>query len=385
MRILVIGPDPELVDLVEQAALAAAFGPFEIEALPTVPQDGERPSWDALVFEHAPPQVDSLAVLQRCRAARDDGAPIVAVAGAEQGGIKTAALEAGCDDVLVRPFSSVEFERRVRNVLRQAAYRTSLQQNERWIRAQVASVRRELEALQEEIILKLCRAGGYRDHETGAHIVRMARYCELIADELGFPAETCRFIYSAAQMHDIGKIGIPDAILQKPARLTPEERRVMEEHTLIGEAILQGSTSPLIQAAEMIAGTHHERWDGAGYPRGLKGEAIPIAGRIAAVADVFDALTSDRQYKRGWPLDEAREELLRNRGAYFDPACVDALLRRWDEVAAIASSAVHEALADELQRLRAGAIRVADVSESSHSKVPRSPPATGMNSTIGVS
>ena len=384
MRILVIGPGPELVDLVEQAALAAAFGPFEIEHSAALPADGQGLGCDAIVVEHGPPAVDGLAVAECCRAAASDGLPIIVVAAADQQGVKAAALEAGCDDVLVRPFSPLEFERRVRNVLRQAAYRTSLQQNERWIGAQVASVRRELEGLQEEIILKLCRAGGYRDHETGAHIVRMARYCELIADELGFPRETCRFIYSAAQMHDIGKIGIPDSILQKPARLTPEERRVMEEHTLIGEAILQGSTSPLIQAAEMIAGTHHERWDGTGYPRGLKGEAIPIAGRIAAVADVFDALTSERQYKRGWPLDKARDELLRHRGAHFDPACVDALLRRWEEAATIASSAVHEALADELQRIRAGAPGVA-VSESSHAMVPASPPATGMNSTIGVS
>jgi putative two-component system response regulator len=307
------------------------------------------------------------------------------VARSDSDGFKRAVLEAGAADVLVRPFTNIEFERRVGGVLRQRACKRALEEKERWIEAQVAKVRRELEARQEEIILRLCRAGGYRDHETGEHIIRMARYCQLIAEELGFPAETCRFIYSAAQMHDIGKIGIPDAILQKPGKLAPEERVIMQEHTLIGESILQGSASPLIQAAEIIAATHHERWDGAGYPRGLKGEAIPIAGRIAAVADVFDALTSERHYKPGWPVSAARDELIRLRGTQFDPACVDAFLRRWDDVLAIARSASNGALAQILQASGSLPIEPPPVSDISHCSVPASPSATGMNSTIGVS
>jgi putative two-component system response regulator len=212
----------------------------------------------------------------------------------------------------------------------------------------------------------------------------MARYCKLIAQELGFPEETCRFIYNAAQMHDIGKIGIPDAILQKPGRLTADERVVMEEHTVIGEAILQGSASPLIQAAEMIAATHHERWDGTGYPRGLKGEEIPIAGRIAAVADVFDALTSERPYKPGWPLAKARDEILSNRGGHFDPACVDAFLRHWDKVETIAPAPPHRHAIETFQAFpSAGALP--PVSAKSQLNVAASPPATGRNSTIGVS
>jgi putative two-component system response regulator len=138
-------------------------------------------------------------------------------------------------------------------------------------------------------------------------------------------------------MHDIGKIGISPAILKKPAKLSPEERAEMEQHTLFGEKILEGSSSPLIQLAAIIAASHHEKWDGGGYPRGLKGSDIPIAGRIAAVADVFDALTSKRSYKNAWPLEDSRQYLLEQRGRHFDPACVDALLRRWNDVTAISS------------------------------------------------
>jgi putative two-component system response regulator len=382
MRILVVGASPDLPDLVEQAALAADFGPFDLAPSAVFPEDESALlAHDAVVVEHMAPAIDAVRETLRCRSLMRDEAPVVVVAGDEA--IKAEAFRAGAADVLVRPCSSLELERRVGNVLRQTAYGRVLDERERWIETQIAKTRTELESRQEEIILRLCRAGGYRDHETGEHIIRMARYCEVIAEELGFPSETCRFIYSAAQMHDIGKIGIPDAILQKPGKLTPEERALMQEHTLIGESILQGSASPLIQAAEIIAATHHERWDGEGYPRGLKGESIPISGRIAAVADVFDALTSERHYKPGWPVSAARDEIVRNRGAQFDPACVDAFLRRWDDVLAIAHSAGNGALTLRLQGLRAGAVPP-PVSDISHFSVPASPPAVGMNSTIGV-
>jgi putative two-component system response regulator len=385
MRLLVVSSSSDLPDLVEQAALAGDIGPFEVDAVASAPEDeGSLVAYDALVVEHAPPPAGGGAAPQRGRGLARDQVPVVVVLGAGAEALKPCALAAGAADVLARPFTALELERRVGNVLRQKAFKRALDDKERWIEAQVAKVRHELESRQEEIILRLCRAGDYRDHETGEHIIRMARYCQLIAEELGFPPETCQFIYSAAQMHDIGKIGIPDAILQKPGKLTPEERGVMQEHTLIGESILQGSSSPLIQAAEIIAATHHERWDGEGYPRGLKGESIPVSGRIAAVADVFDALTSERHYKLGWPVSAARDEIVRNRGTQFDPACVDAFLRRWEDVLAIAHSAGNGALAQRLQGLRAGS-GAPPVSSISHCIVAASPPATGMNSTIGVS
>jgi putative two-component system response regulator len=384
MRILVVAAEPALVDLVEQAALAADIGPFEIDSAALAVRDpGVLLAHDAILVAHAPPEVDGLDLIRRRGATRRDRPPIVLVAGPGDEDVKAAALEAGSDDVLIRPFTALEFERRVGNVLRQAALELSLDEKERWIAGQVASIRRELETFQEEIILRLCRAGGYRDHETGEHIIRMARYCKLIAQELGFPEETCRFIYNAAQMHDIGKIGIPDAILQKPGRLTAEERAVMEEHTVIGEAILQGSASPLIKAAEMIAATHHERWDGTGYPRGLKEDGIPIAGRIAAVADVFDALTSERPYKPGWPLAKARDEILRNRGAHFDPACVDAFLRRWDEVETIAQATPHRQAIETFQSFPSERA-MTPASPTARFAVPSPPAPSAMNGAIAV-
>ncbi len=248
--------------------------------------------------------------------------------------LREAALAGGADDVAAWPGPPLYTDLRVRRFLEGALATT--RGGGRLADAQIERMRAELEAVQEEIIVRLTRAGAYRDRETADHILRMARYCEIIAGELGLSPEASRFLYLAAQMHDIGKMGVPDAILRKPGPLDADERAVMDGHTAIGAEILEGSAFPLIQAAETIAATHHERWDGTGYPRGLAGEAIPLAGRIAAVADVFDALTSQRAYKASWSLDEARDALLAERGRHFDPACVDALMRRFDEVRRIA-------------------------------------------------
>jgi putative two-component system response regulator len=188
---------------------------------------------------------------------------------------------------------------------------------------------------EEEIVIRLCRAAEQRDNETGGHILRMATLCHMIAEGLGLTPETCRDIFLAAPMHDVGKIGVPDAVLLKPGRLTDEERRVMERHVILGHEILAGSSSKLIQLAAEIALSHHERWDGTGYPHGLKAQAIPQVGRIAAVADVCDALASDRPYKPMWTLQAVRAYLIKNTGSQFDPRCVRALLDRWADVLAI--------------------------------------------------
>ncbi|HNE17680.1 MAG TPA: HD domain-containing protein, partial [Rhodocyclaceae bacterium] len=166
-------------------------------------------------------------------------------------------------------------------------------------------------------------------------ILRMAHYSRLIAEQLGLGAEFCERLLSAAPMHDVGKVGTPDHILLKPGRLTDEEMAIMRQHASIGHDILKGSSSPMIQLAAEIALSHHEKFDGSGYPGGLTGEAIPLSGRIVAVADVFDALTSERPYKPAWALDRAVQFLKDGRGAHFDPACIDAFLLRWDEVLAI--------------------------------------------------
>jgi putative two-component system response regulator len=181
----------------------------------------------------------------------------------------------------------------------------------------------------------MSRAAEFRDPETGAHIQRMAHYSHLIAASLGLPAEDQALILQAAPMHDVGKIGIPDYILLKPGKLTPEEFEVMKTHSRLGFELLSGSESVVLQAAASIAIGHHEKYDGSGYPYGVAGEAIPLFGRIVAVADVFDALTSERPYKKAWTFDQAVSFLREGAGRHFDAACVEAFLVRMDDVLAI--------------------------------------------------
>ncbi len=191
---------------------------------------------------------------------------------------------------------------------------------------------------QEETILRLSIAVESRDAETGSHIERMGRYCALLAEKIGWSNADRDLLRIASPLHDVGKIAIPDSILQKPGKLTSEERSEMQEHAKIGHRILAGSDSPLLDLAARIALTHHEKWDGSGYPNGLAGEEIPIEGRIAAIADVFDALTSDRVYRPAMPLDTAFKILTDGRGTHFDPTILDAFFSSIDEVIEIRNS-----------------------------------------------
>jgi len=183
--------------------------------------------------------------------------------------------------------------------------------------------------------MRLSRAAEFRDPETGGHIQRMAHYAASIARHLGMPEDYSQAMLTAAPMHDVGKLGTPDHILLKSGRLDANELDEMHRHPEIGGRILADTDSPLLQLACEIAETHHEKWDGTGYPRGLKGEAIPLGGRIVAVADVFDALNSTRPYKRAWSLDESRAYIEQGSGGHFDPRCVQAFIAGWDDVLAI--------------------------------------------------
>jgi putative two-component system response regulator len=185
---------------------------------------------------------------------------------------------------------------------------------------------------EEELIWRLARAIEYRDGSTGEHVSRVALLSRLIAESLGLTPERCRIIYLAAPLHDIGKIGIADAILSKPGKLTPAETTAMRTHVTIGARILEQGSSELVRAAELIAQSHHERWDGKGYPNGLSGEAIPLEGRIVALADVFDALCSERPYKKAWPIDKAYDEIVGLAGSHFDPAVVKAFQAKWPAI-----------------------------------------------------
>jgi len=193
----------------------------------------------------------------------------------------------------------------------------------------------ELEQSYLDTVQNLARAVEYRDADTGVHLIRITEYCELIAEGLKLPAEQARLILYASPMHDVGKIGVPDHVLLKPGKLNEEEWKIMQDHTVMGAEILGGSKGDILQLAAQIALTHHERWDGSGYPNGLAGPEIPIGGRILAVADVWDALRSKRPYKEVWPVEECRAALEEKRGTHLDPQIVDIFLARLDEILVI--------------------------------------------------
>lgn len=197
---------------------------------------------------------------------------------------------------------------------------------------QNAQLLNKVKTVHHDMIIRLAQAAEFRDNETGAHIQRVSLYSELIARTMGLEHTRCQDILFAAPMHDVGKLGVPDEILKKPGRLTDAERHAMQRHTVIGGQILEGSNDPLIRTAERIALTHHERWDGAGYPQQLAGESIPIEGRIVAVADVFDALSSARCYKPAMTIDDACAEIERDAAKHFDPRVVEAFVAARDTI-----------------------------------------------------
>ncbi|CAA7627118.1 HD-GYP domain-containing protein [Magnetospirillum sp. UT-4] len=291
---------------------------------------------DLVLVDYMMPNMDGHEYVARVRAmpgGRD--VPIVMVTAAAERSVRQKALELGVTDFLAKPVDPSEVRVRLNNLLALRKSHLKLKNQNRWLADEVAKATGALLEREEELIVRLARAAEFRDPETGGHIHRMAHYSLLIARNLNLPKDTCELILKAAPMHDIGKLGTPDGILLKPGRLDEEELVVMKRHPVIGHAILSGSTSQLIQLGAEIALSHHERWDGLGYPHGLKGEAIALPGRIVAVADVFDALTSDRPYKRSWAVERARDLLAENSGTHFEPACIDAFFGAWSEVLAI--------------------------------------------------
>ena len=237
------------------------------------------------------------------------------------------ALAAGARDFIPKPFDRTELLMRVRNLLdAQLAHRLVYDQKavlERmvWVRTE------ELRRTRLQVVQRLGMAAEYRDEETGNHILRMSHTSALLAHTIGWSVGDCELILNASPMHDIGKIGIPDAILLKPGKFEPHEWEIMKSHTIIGERLLGGDDSNLMRMAREIALTHHEKWDGSGYPNGLAGEAIPQAGRIAALADVFDALISDRPYKKAWTVEAAVNLIKENSGKHFEADLVEAFLQ----------------------------------------------------------
>jgi response regulator RpfG family c-di-GMP phosphodiesterase len=335
MRILIVDDSATSVMLLEQLVrrMDDCFVlPFTdpLEAL----AQAERCAVDLALVDYVMPGLDGVGFVQKLRTIPGhEDIPIIMVTMA--GSIRYAALEAGATDFLTKPIDPVEAKSRIKNMLKLRESQKKLAHKAFLLAEEVKTATAVLAAREEEIIFRLSRAVEYRDPETGRHAIRMAQYCRLIGQALGLDEEFCRNLYLAAPMHDVGKIAVSDSILLKADDLSDQERELMQQHTVRGYEILSGSNCELLQMAADIARSHHEHWDGSGYPSGLRGAAIPLVGRIVAVADVFDALTTKRPYKSAWTPALARAKVVESAGKQFDPACVEAFVRRWDDVLAI--------------------------------------------------
>ncbi len=291
---------------------------------------------DLVIVDYMMPAPDGLEFIQRLRAApgRDD-VPILMVTADHEKDVRYRALETGATDFLTKPVDRIEFTSRAKNMLAIRRSHVLLRDRAALLAEEVKDATAEIHAREKETIFRLARAAEFRDPETGAHILRMAHYSRLIAGQLGWNEEQQDMLLQAAPMHDVGKLGTPDHILLKPGRLDPAEFEIMKQHATIGWEILKDSSSPVLHLAAEIAISHHEKVDGSGYPQGLGGDAIPLSGRIVAVADVFDALTSERPYKKAWELDRAYDLLREGRGQHFDADCIDAFFAVEEEVLAV--------------------------------------------------
>ena len=314
--------------------LTASNGEEALEKVHDIPPD-------VILLDVMMPQIDGLEVARQLKREEETKIiPIVMVTALNEVEDRVKALEAGADDFLNKPVDKTELRARVQSLLKVKACNDHMRNYQKELETEVAKrtiqLRQTLKKLKEvslESICHLCRAAEYKDENTGDHIKRMSHYTSAVARKMGLNKQTVEDLLYTAPMHDAGKIGIPDHILLKPGKLNDKEWEIMKQHTIIGAQILAGSGAKFIKLARIIAISHHEKWDGTGYPEGLKGPRIPLVGRIAAIADVFDALTSSRPYRmKPFSLEEAFHYIKKERGRHFAPEVVDAFFAAKDEI-----------------------------------------------------
>jgi putative two-component system response regulator len=330
-----------------------------LEALAKAPCDT-----DLMLLDVMMPGLDGYEVARRVRAdPRTGDLPIILVTVLDSREDRVRAIQAGASDFIAKPVDKSELQVRISSQLKLKAAQDELKRGQAELEIRVAQRTEELRKSAEEAaearrrtygahvdtIRRLVLAAELRDPETARHIVRLSRYSAVLARALRMSPGEAEILAHAVTMHDVGKIGIPDSILFKPGALSAEERKVMQSHTLIGGRILSGSASELMQEGQVVALTHHERWDGGGYPRGLRGEEIPLAGRICSVLDVFDALTTERPYRPALPWEAAIEQMRQGRGRHYDPHLLDLFLEHLDDVLAVRRLILQESSASLVQ------------------------------------
>ena len=291
---------------------------------------------DLIVVDFMMPRMDGHQFIEAVRATPHlTDVPVVMVTATGQSAVRRRALEIGATDFITKPVDSTEIKLRLRNLLALRNAQNLLRDRAAHLADEVRKATEVIVLRERDLIMRLSRAAEFRDPETGFHIQRMAQYAATIARHLGEPESYAQSLLTAAPMHDVGKLGTPDHILLKKGMLDADELAEMHRHAEIGGRILADTDSPLLKLACEIAETHHEKYDGSGYPRGLRGDDIPLGGRIVAVADVFDALNSNRPYKKAWSLEDSRAYVQQHSGSHFDPRCVAAFVQGWDDVVAI--------------------------------------------------
>jgi len=328
--VLVVDDDDSVGRALARILRRAGFADVVVETDPraAIERCAQR-DFDAILLDLHMPGVDGFEVMDALAAKRsaEDYSPILVLTGDQRIDVKERALVSGARDFVEKPFEPTEVVARLRNLVETRRLNRRLQSFNAALAARVSERTEEVVAAKLEVLERLARAGEYRDDTTGVHAKRVGTLSGLLARELGLDHERAFMIEQAAPLHDIGKIGIPDAILLKQGGLNEEEVVTMRRHTVIGAAILSGSRHDMMQTAERIALTHHEHWNGRGYPQALRRDEIPLEGRIVAVADAFDSLTNDRPYRRACSVERAVAEILKWRTRQFAPDVVDALLR----------------------------------------------------------
>jgi len=291
---------------------------------------------DLILLDINMPHLDGYQVMEQLKALNDPLLPPIVILTAQSGkDYLLRALAAGARDFITKPFDRNELLMRARNLLDAQLAHRLIHDQKKVLEEMVRERTEELRNTRLQVVQRLGMAAEYRDEETGNHILRMSHISALLARRIGWSETACELMLNASPMHDIGKIGIPDAILLKPGKFEPPEWEIMKTHAAIGGKLLGGDGSDLMRMAQEIALSHHEKWDGSGYPNGLAGEAIPQSGRIAALADVFDALTSARPYKKAWAVEDAVNLIRENSGKHFDPKLVDIFLQELPGIIAI--------------------------------------------------
>lgn len=323
-----------LAKIIQQAEDDVSVDAFDnpLEALDWL--DYNHP--DLIITDYRMPDMNGIELIKQIRSKSDcQDIPIMMITVVSEKSVRYDALDAGATAFLTRPIDQIECRTSCRNLLKLHEQQSIIQDRADWLARQVEVATQQIVSRERETLLRLAKAGEYRDEATGNHVVRMAKYSRQIAEALGLSERECDEIEYAAPMHDIGKIGIQDSILLKPGKFGSEEWVIMQQHTVIGHAILSNSQSRYIQTGSVIALNHHERFDGSGYPNGICGKDIPLVARIVAVADVYDALISPRPYKNAWTANDAQDYLHKHVGTQFDPICVEAFFERLDAIDSI--------------------------------------------------